>query len=851
MVFANHCGGALEAERSAISGQFVRIASMQMVALALSLFLAAEAISAQCLPTSWVISGIVVDSNGDGVAGVDIDIISLSTGQPLSLSQDFTFFDGSFSLAICETVTPGFFDVIFQVSPTEPFFDLSLQTVNLSGNTDLGSVILEDSGIVSGTVVTETGVPLQFIDLDFFDPVSGQPTVFSGDTTDANGNFSVKVTPAFWDVRFTAGPASSPLDLVPVLRSDLAVFGSTPLGDVVLRNGYTLSGTVLDGSGSPVDGGDIDVRDPITGDKLLTPGDNTNGSGVFSVLVPSGDWQLEVDPPQGSMLVSSLTAISIPVGGINLGVLTLPDGFTVSGSVVNSSGQVVPETDLDFYISATGIEIPTAHDNANSSGVFSVQVVPDTYDIAFRPRFISGAAPVVIEDVVVAGNTGLGSVLVPPGFALTGTVVAGPTPVEEVEITLTDSSTGVPAYTFGNDTDGLGGFALRQVGGTYDVTATPLVATGLNPVVVLDLVLGPDVNIAIDLLGGGTPIPPDPVVALECVLNSGSVQLDWTLGNVDYDQIQLSRGGSILADLPGDFTGYLDVNAPQSLLEYSVIAIRDGLTSPPESCLVDNTPVVTPPPPVVALGCETVPSGVDLLWTLGAPDYDLIQVTRNGVFVSNLGGSVTQYSDLFAPAAILEYSLTAIRNGLASTPELCTVDNTTPVPSPSPVTNLQCEQVSGGVSLAWQNADPDYDTIEIWVDGSLLAVLGGQDTTFMDAVVTVGSHQYQLIAWRNGLESASTTCDIDVTSVGLTFLRGDANEDLVINLGDVISILSYLFASGSAPDCVDALDTNDSGGVNIADAINELSYLFSGGPPPAPPFPDVGVDPTPDSLPCP
>ena len=841
----------MKEEKGASKEPSLRMALMQMLALALSLFLGVEAISAQCLPTSWVISGVLVDSNGDGVAGVDVDIISLSTGQQLTLSQDFTLFDGSFSLAICETVAPGFFDVIFQVSPTDPFFDLSLQTVSLSGSTDLGTMVLDDAGIVSGTVVTELGVPLEFVDLDFFDPVTDQPTVFSGDTTDASGNFSVKVTPAFWDVRFTADPASSPADLVPVLRSDLAVFGSTPLGDVVLRNGYTLSGTVLDGSGSPVVDGDIDIRDPVTGDKLLTPGDNTDGSGVFSVLAPSGNWQLEVDPPQGSMLVSSLTEISIPVGGINLGVLTLPDGFAVSGSVVDSSGQVVPETDLDFYISATGIEIPTAHDNANSSGVFSVQVVPDTYDIAFRPRFISGAAPVVIEDVVVGGDTDLGSVLVPPGFALTGTVVAGSTPVEEVEITLTDSSTGVPAYTFGNDTDGLGGFALRQVAGTYDVTATPLVGSGLNPAVVLDLVLGPDVNIAIDLLGGGTPIPPDPVVALECVLNSGSVQLDWTPGNLDYDLIQLTRDGNVLADLAGDSTGYLDVNAPQSLLEYSVTAIRAGLTSPPESCLVNNTPVVTPPPPVLALGCEVVASGVDLLWTLGAPDYDLIQVTRDGTFVSNLGGSVTEYSDLFAPAAILEYSLTAIRNGLVSTPELCTVDNTTPVQNPSPVTNLQCEQVSGGVSLSWQNADPDYDNIEIWIDGTLLTNLAGQETTFLDAIVTVGSHQYQLIAWRNGLESGLTTCDIDVTSVGLTFLRGDANEDLLINLGDVISILSYLFASGEAPDCVDALDINDSGGVNIADAINELSYLFSGGPPPAPPFPDVGLDPTPDSLPCP
>ena len=82
------------------------------------------------------------------------------------------------------------------------------------------------------------------------------------------------------------------------------------------------------------------------------------------------------------------------------------------------------------------------------------------------------------------------------------------------------------------------------------------------------------------------------------------------------------------------------------------------------------------------------------------------------------------------------------------------------------------------------------------------------------------------------------------------FIRGDANSDGIVDIGDAITILSYLFGGGSAPLCSKALDANDSGVIDIADAIYLLAYLFAGGPPPPPPFPDPGPDPTPDDLSC-
>lgn len=84
---------------------------------------------------------------------------------------------------------------------------------------------------------------------------------------------------------------------------------------------------------------------------------------------------------------------------------------------------------------------------------------------------------------------------------------------------------------------------------------------------------------------------------------------------------------------------------------------------------------------------------------------------------------------------------------------------------------------------------------------------------------------------------------------GVTFLRGDANGSLTVDISDAILNLDYQFAMGSVQ-CLDSLDVNDDGQVNIGDAISLLGYLFAMEAPPAAPFPNPGVDTTPDAIDC-
>jgi hypothetical protein len=89
------------------------------------------------------------------------------------------------------------------------------------------------------------------------------------------------------------------------------------------------------------------------------------------------------------------------------------------------------------------------------------------------------------------------------------------------------------------------------------------------------------------------------------------------------------------------------------------------------------------------------------------------------------------------------------------------------------------------------------------------------------------------------LEDPNTGMTLDmafvITSTGVPVLCGDVNNDGVVNVGDAIYILNYLFKSGPTPIpslCVG--DVNNDDAVNVGDAIYILNWLFKSGPAPDP-----------------
>jgi hypothetical protein len=85
----------------------------------------------------------------------------------------------------------------------------------------------------------------------------------------------------------------------------------------------------------------------------------------------------------------------------------------------------------------------------------------------------------------------------------------------------------------------------------------------------------------------------------------------------------------------------------------------------------------------------------------------------------------------------------------------------------------------------------------------------------------------------------------------VSFLRGDINLDGTVSIADTVGFECILFCAALPPlPCFDAADVDDDGRLGITDWVALLTGLFLESDTIAPPFPDVGADPTGDDLAC-
>jgi hypothetical protein len=77
----------------------------------------------------------------------------------------------------------------------------------------------------------------------------------------------------------------------------------------------------------------------------------------------------------------------------------------------------------------------------------------------------------------------------------------------------------------------------------------------------------------------------------------------------------------------------------------------------------------------------------------------------------------------------------------------------------------------------------------------------------------------------------------EAVSPGVSFHRGDSNDDGALDLSDAVFSLSYLFTGGDEPTCLEAANANDDRKVDLSDAVYVLQGLFLGGPAPPRPGP--------------
>lgn len=136
--------------------------------------------------------------------------------------------------------------------------------------------------------------------------------------------------------------------------------------------------------------------------------------------------------------------------------------------------------------------------------------------------------------------------------------------------------------------------------------------------------------------------------------------------------------------------------------------------------------------------------------------------------------------------------------------------------------------------------DPDVSDSGFWVD-DIYPVAQFQKSTLLADTISQksypvkkrcsGVYYYKLKAKDAQGQESPWSGRIRV-AVGLNFVRGDANADGKVTIGDIVYLVSYLFKHGPAPAPLHSGDANFDGKVNLADIVYLVSYLFKGGPPP-------------------
>lgn len=61
---------------------------------------------------------------------------------------------------------------------------------------------------------------------------------------------------------------------------------------------------------------------------------------------------------------------------------------------------------------------------------------------------------------------------------------------------------------------------------------------------------------------------------------------------------------------------------------------------------------------------------------------------------------------------------------------------------------------------------------------------------------------------------------------------GDANDDGLVNIGDAVYVVSFIFRGGATPPCLQEADANADRSINVGDAVYLVNRLFRSGPAP-------------------
>lgn len=345
------------------------------------------------LPYGHAVSGLVVNESMVPVPNVDLDFKDPVTGQDWYTRLDDTDLSGSYS-----TIVPaGTWDIEYAPAPGDPYAVELVCGVVVTGPQVRPTVVLRSAWRVRAFVKTTGGAPVVDADTKFYDQL-GQPVPTVNDHTDATGMFQAWVAPGTYDIEVRP-PAGS--RLLATVVQDVVVTLDTTLPDIILEQGLLVTGRVRNAAGTYLAGVDTDWN--TAAGVALTPTDDTDDTGTYSVAVPADTYAIDFDPPVGTRYASAQLLDVVIATDTTLPDVVLLAGWYVDGRVTDAAGQPVADVVTAVTDTVSGTPHPGGADVTGPDGRFRWMLPDGAHDASFTPPVASGLLPLTRPGLVVAG----------------------------------------------------------------------------------------------------------------------------------------------------------------------------------------------------------------------------------------------------------------------------------------------------------------------------------------------------------------------------------------------------------------------------------------------------------------
>jgi len=558
-----------------------------------------------------LVSGTVLTPALGPAAGIDLKWTNVALDHRVFLSKTVTDAAGHYAIR----VPSGTWTIDFRPPVGSPFADaerigLVVGASDVSGLSDA----LKSGFTVTGNVRGKSNTKLKNVDISLYDECTGHTVPTSHDNTDVNGNFSVVVPPGLYT--FTADPPQCLGDEA-YRQANLSVTGATTVQQVTLLGAVTVSGTVLATNGQPLANAKLKFYDvtQLGAPRQGTTRDHTAADGSFSIQVPPGTFDINVEPPPGVPgLVYHVNSLSV-VGNVNVGTLQLSPGLALSGHVQGPGAAPQNHVNINVVDHVTRVQQRTANDDTDANGNFTVYVSPGLYDIHYDPPACSGMAPMKQDSVILAAALALPVMNVVPGVHVSG-VVTDPlsAPVGSVDLDVFPPGSADKLYTPRAKSLADGSYDAFVPPGTYDIHYVPSSLTRFRPQQRLSVAAPTSQILPVTVLQNGWLVSGTvrdaatlavlPGVTLEFYPN-GQPPMAWTphhvtgtLGTYDvsvdaatYDIRYVPPVGSTYAE---SWLHNVGVGADLPLADMLLAAASTGVGAPPRARLALGRPAPNP-----------------------------------------------------------------------------------------------------------------------------------------------------------------------------------------------------------------------------------------------------------------